>query len=84
MTTTVCRLTSHALRRVTRRRHLSTTPTPPVAHALEAGVVWVNCWGTIPNAAPFGGYKKSGFGREGGKSALEEFTQVKNVYIDLS
>ncbi len=54
-----------------------------VAHALEAGVVWVNSWGTIPNAAPFGGYKRSGFGREGGRNALEEMTQVKNVYVDL-
>ncbi len=55
-----------------------------VAHALEAGIVWINTWGTIPNSAPFGGYKQSGFGREGGKNVLEEFTQVKNVYVDLS
>ena len=54
-----------------------------VAHALEAGVIWVNSWGTIPNSVPFGGYKRSGFGREGGRNVLEEFTQVKNVYLDL-
>ncbi len=54
-----------------------------VAHALEAGVVWVNCWGTVPNAAPFGGYKRSGIGREGGRDALSAFTQVKNIFMDL-
>ncbi|MCB0221463.1 MAG: aldehyde dehydrogenase [Chrysiogenetes bacterium] len=55
-----------------------------VARALEAGIVWVNGWGTIPNAAPFGGYKQSGIGREGGHNVLEEFTQVKNVYMELA
>jgi len=54
------------------------------ARALEAGFVWVNTWGTIPSAAPFGGYKQSGFGREGGRNVLEEFTQVKSVYMDLA
>lgn len=53
------------------------------AHAMEAGVVWINTYGIVPNAAPFGGFKKSGMGREGGRAALEEFTQVKNVYLDL-
>ncbi len=55
-----------------------------VAHALEAGMVWINSWGVIPNSAPFGGYKQSGIGREGGRNALEEFTQVKNIYVNLS
>jgi aldehyde dehydrogenase (NAD+)/phenylacetaldehyde dehydrogenase len=55
-----------------------------LAHALEAGTVWVNAWGSVPNAAPFGGMKQSGFGREGGRSAIEELTQVKNVFVDLS
>jgi len=54
-----------------------------VAGQLEAGTVWVNAYGSLPNAAPFGGYKGSGFGREGGREALAEYTQVKNVYIDL-
>jgi acyl-CoA reductase-like NAD-dependent aldehyde dehydrogenase len=54
-----------------------------VAHALAAGVVWVNSWGTLPASAPFGGYKQSGFGREGGRNVLEEMTQLKNVYVDL-
>ena len=54
-----------------------------VAHALEAGTVWINTWGVIPNAVPFGGFKRSGVGREGGKDVLEEFTQVKNIYVSL-
>jgi acyl-CoA reductase-like NAD-dependent aldehyde dehydrogenase len=55
-----------------------------VAARVEAGTVWVNSYGNLPNAAPFGGYKRSGFGREGGREALAEYTQVKNVYVDLS
>jgi acyl-CoA reductase-like NAD-dependent aldehyde dehydrogenase len=54
-----------------------------VASRLEAGTVWINTYGNLPNSAPFGGYKRSGFGREGGREALEEYTQVKNVYVDL-
>lgn len=53
------------------------------AGALQAGTVWVNTWGVIPNAAPFGGFKRSGIGREGGRAVLEEFSQVKNVYVSL-
>ena len=55
-----------------------------VAAQLEAGTVWVNSYGNLPTAAPFGGYKRSGFGREGGREALDTYTQTKNVYIDLS
>jgi acyl-CoA reductase-like NAD-dependent aldehyde dehydrogenase len=54
-----------------------------MAHRIRAGVIWVNCYGTLPNNVPFGGFKKSGAGREGGVHALAEFTQVKNVLIDV-
>jgi len=54
-----------------------------MAHGIRAGVVWVNCYGSLPNNVPFGGFKRSGSGREGGVHALAEFTQVKNVLIDL-
>jgi acyl-CoA reductase-like NAD-dependent aldehyde dehydrogenase len=53
------------------------------AHALDAGVIWINNYGTLPPGAPFGGYKGSGYGRDGGKDVLLEYTQAKNVYIDL-
>lgn len=53
------------------------------AQALKAGVVWINNYGLFDAAAPFGGYKESGFGREMGKEALELYTQVKTVWVNL-
>jgi acyl-CoA reductase-like NAD-dependent aldehyde dehydrogenase len=56
-----------------------------VAHQIEAGKVWVNCYNMIPPQAPYGGYKLSGFGRELGLHCLLDlYTQVKNVQVDLS
>jgi acyl-CoA reductase-like NAD-dependent aldehyde dehydrogenase len=55
-----------------------------VASRLEAGTVWVNMYNTYDTAAGFGGYKQSGFGREMGVHALEHYTQVKTVWVDLS
>ena len=54
-----------------------------LAHALRAGTVWVNSYGVLPYTAPFGGFKQSGQGREGGWEAIEEYTQIKMVHIDL-
>ena len=51
--------------------------------ALQAGVVWVNHTQASPIEAPWGGYKKSGFGRELGRWGLDEYLQVKQVYINL-
>ena len=55
-----------------------------VAHGLRAGTVWVNTYNLYDPASPFGGYKRSGFGRDLGMHALEQYTQVKSVWIDLS
>lgn len=55
----------------------------PLAHALEAGSVWVNCYEIVSNQAPFGGFKQSGYGRELGEYGLHEYTEVKNVTIRL-
>ena len=55
-----------------------------VASKLKAGTVWVNTYNRYDAAAPFGGYKESGYGRELGVHALEHYTQVKNVWVDLS
>ena len=52
-----------------------------VAKALRAGSVWVNCYQTMDPAVPFGGYKMSGYGRESGKQHLEEYLNVKAVWI---
>jgi aldehyde dehydrogenase (NAD+)/phenylacetaldehyde dehydrogenase len=54
------------------------------AKALKAGTVWVNAYNLYDPGLPFGGFKESGFGRERGNSALEEYTQVKSVWIDLT
>ncbi len=54
------------------------------ARALHAGTVWINTYHPLDAASPFGGYKQSGFGRELGGHALELYTQVKSVWVDLS
>ncbi len=55
-----------------------------VARKLQAGTVWINTYNVYDTAAPFGGYKQSGFGREMGLHALEHYTQVKSVFVDLN
>jgi aldehyde dehydrogenase (NAD+) len=55
-----------------------------VARRLQAGTVWVNTYNVYDTAAPFGGYKQSGFGRDMSAHALEHYTQVKSVWVDLS
>jgi aldehyde dehydrogenase (NAD+) len=53
-----------------------------VARRLEAGMVYVNDWHVINPNYPFGGYKQSGLGREGGPHALDEYTEQKYITID--
>jgi len=55
-----------------------------VANKLKAGSVWVNCFNLTNPAIPFGGYKESGFGREMGSYALDNYTEVKSVWVDLN
>ncbi|HWS54211.1 MAG TPA: betaine-aldehyde dehydrogenase [Pyrinomonadaceae bacterium] len=54
------------------------------AKAIKAGVVWINTFNMFNAASPFGGYKQSGYGREMGRHALELYTQIKSVWVDLS
>jgi len=54
-----------------------------IANSLKAGTVWVNCYDVFDAAAPFGGFKMSGIGRELGEYALSLYTEVKTVYINL-
>jgi aldehyde dehydrogenase (NAD+) len=51
------------------------------AKAIRAGTVWVNCYNLMDPAVPFGGYKMSGYGREGGVHQLDEFLNVKAVWL---
>ncbi|KAF8558174.1 aldehyde dehydrogenase [Imleria badia] len=54
-----------------------------VAHALEAGNMWINCSNQAEIQMPFGGYKQSGIGRELGEYALDNYTNVKAVHLNL-
>lgn len=54
-----------------------------VAAALDAGIVWINCWMVRDLRTPFGGVKNSGVGREGGDEALRFFTESTNVCLRL-
>jgi aldehyde dehydrogenase (NAD+) len=55
-----------------------------VSRAIHVGTVWVNTYRASSAMAPFGGFKDSGFGKERGVAALDEFLQTKNVMIDFS
>jgi len=54
------------------------------ARDIKAGVIWINTFNMFNAASPFGGFKQSGYGREMGKHALQLYTQVKSVWVDLS
>jgi aldehyde dehydrogenase (NAD+) len=53
-----------------------------MAAALRAGTVWVNNYRIVSYAMPFGGFKQSGLGREIGPDALNDYTEVKSVWVD--
>lgn len=55
-----------------------------VPRAIKAGRVWVNNYHAYPAHAPFGGYKKSGFGRENHKMMLEHYRQTKNMLVSYN
>jgi len=54
-----------------------------IAAQVHSGIIWVNCWLLRDLRTPFGGFKNSGVGREGGWDALRFFTEAKNVCIEL-
>ncbi|KAI0259301.1 aldehyde dehydrogenase [Gloeopeniophorella convolvens] len=53
------------------------------AHRLQAGTAWINCVNQLHPNVPFGGYKQSGVGRELGEYALNNYTNVKSVHVNL-
>ena len=55
-----------------------------VARGVRTGRMWVNTYNELPAHAPFGGYKKSGIGRETHKMILDAYTQKKNIYISMN
>ncbi|CAG8629062.1 17561_t:CDS:2 [Gigaspora margarita] len=54
-----------------------------LSNELRAGTVWVNCYNLVNSRLPFGGYKESGTGRDLSKYALDQYTQIKTVQINL-
>ncbi len=50
---------------------------------LKAGTTWINAYNLTPVEMPFGGVKQSGLGRENGRAALDAYTQVKSVYVEM-
>jgi aldehyde dehydrogenase (NAD+) len=54
-----------------------------VSRQLRAGTVWINTYGLMDASLPFGGYKSSGFGRELGMHAIEHYTELKTVWLNI-
>jgi len=54
-----------------------------IAGGVRAGTVWINCYDVFSAAAPFGGFKQSGIGRELGEYGLQQYTEVKTVTVKL-
>ena len=55
-----------------------------IADGIRAGTVWINCYDVFDAAAPFGGFKLSGFGRELGEKGLDNYTEMKTVTMSLA
>jgi acyl-CoA reductase-like NAD-dependent aldehyde dehydrogenase len=55
-----------------------------LAARIRAGTVWINTYNRFDAASPYGGYKQSGYGRENGRAVLEELTQIKSVWVQLT
>jgi aldehyde dehydrogenase (NAD+) len=55
-----------------------------MADKLQAGTVWINTYRAVSYLSPFGGYKRSGLGRESGQDMIKEYLQVKSVWISTA
>jgi (Z)-2-((N-methylformamido)methylene)-5-hydroxybutyrolactone dehydrogenase len=55
-----------------------------MSERLEAGTIWINTYRAVSYMSPFGGYKRSGIGRESGIDAIREYLQTKSVWIDIA
>jgi aldehyde dehydrogenase (NAD+) len=54
-----------------------------VAAQIKAGTIWINCYNELHPQIPFGGFKESGIGRELGEYAIENYTEVKAIHVNL-
>lgn len=64
------------------RRRWAASPSP-LPTRLKAGNVWINSWGNVHSASPYGGYKMSGHGREMGFAIIDALTQEKSVWVSM-
>jgi aldehyde dehydrogenase (NAD+) len=55
-----------------------------VSESMEAGTVWINTYRSTSYLMPFGGFKRSGIGRENGAEAIKEYLQQKSIHINMS
>jgi aldehyde dehydrogenase (NAD+) len=55
-----------------------------MAERLQAGTIWVNTYRAVSYLSPFGGYKRSGIGRENGQEAIKEYLQLKSVWMSTA
>ena len=55
-----------------------------MAERIQAGTVWVNTYRAVSYLSPFGGYKRSGLGRESGQEMIKDYLQVKSVWISTA
>jgi (Z)-2-((N-methylformamido)methylene)-5-hydroxybutyrolactone dehydrogenase len=55
-----------------------------VARQVHAGTVWINAYRVISPSVPFGGFKSSGYGREGGRRGIDEFLETNSIWVELS
>ncbi len=55
-----------------------------VASAVDCGSFWINTFNLAPAEVPFGGFKSSGIGRENGTAAIEFYSQMKSVYVEMN
>lgn len=54
-----------------------------VIDRIEAGTCWINTYNTMPVEMPFGGVKKSGIGRENSRAAMDHYSQIKSVFVEM-
>ena len=73
----------HRLRPRRRRLDPDIKKAHTIAERIRAGTVWINCYDVFDAAAPFGGFKSSGIGRELGEKALDNYTELKTVTVAL-
>ena len=55
-----------------------------MSQRLRTGVCWINTYRAISPIAPFGGFNQSGYGREAGMAAIDDYTRVQTVWLDVS